>query len=151
MKRMVKMGFATICGGLLFALAGVVMLLFQVGIEGMLVILPIVIISIGGIIAINGFIILVGRLMARRSSAFAKEIEDSDKEVDILEDDERNIAISHKALATTYNYMNWLTSPLLIFLIMMQVELAVTLVFLAVLVARVIIHALLRRKYSKEM
>ena len=151
MKKLIKMGLATISGGLLFSLAGVVMLLFQVGIEGMLIAVPIVIISIGGIFAVNGVIILVGRLMARKGSAFAKEIADGDKKVDILVDDERNIAISRRASATTHNYMNWLNSPLLIFLIMMQVELVVTLVFLAVMVAKAIMNILLHRKYNKQM
>jgi len=151
MKKTVKMGFSTMAGGLLFALVGVAMLFCQVGIEGALIALPIAIISIGGLIAVNGLILLVGRLFARKGSAFAKEIADGDKEIDIIEDDERNIAITRRASTTTYNYMNLLSSPLLIFLIVMQVELVVTLVVLAGLVVKVIMYFLLIRKYRKEM
>jgi len=151
MKKAIKIGLFTLRGGLLLALVGVAMLLFQAGIEGLLLALPIAIISLGGILAIAGLIMLVGRLMARKGSAFAKEVADSDKELDILEGDERNIAISHR---TSYNqllYTGWLDSALLIFLMVMQVELVVTLVFLAAFAVKVIVYALLRHKYNKEM
>ena len=154
MKKLTKLGLSTIFGGLLFALAGVVMLLCQVGIEGSLIALPIAIISIGGLIAVNGLIILIGRLvghMARKGSAFAKEVADGDKTMDIIAGDERNIALDNKVAAKVNSYMNLLTSPMLIFLIVMQVELVVTLVFLAIIVIRTIMYFLLRRKYNKEM
>jgi len=151
MKRMVKIGLSSFSGGLGFALLGVAMLLFQAGMEGLLLALPIAIISIGGIIAVTGIIMLTGRLMARKSPAFAKEIADHDKDVDILENDERNIAITRKASTTAHNIARWLDTPLIIFLIVMQAELMVTLVFLAAMMAKTIMYALLRHKYNKEM
>jgi len=151
MKKTVKIGFTTISSGLSFIAVGVAMLLFQIGIEGMLIALPIALISIGGILAALGLIMFIGRIMARKGSDFAKEIADGDKEIDILESDERNIAISLMTSATTHKYMNLLNAPLLIFMMVMQVELVVTLVFLAVLMVRIIMYALLRYKYNKEM
>jgi len=151
MKKMVKMGIKLIASGLLFILAGVMMLLFQVGIEGILIAIPIAIIILGGTFALSGIVMIIARPFARKGSDFAKEIADNDKEIDILEDDERNIAISNRTLAATFNYMNWLNPPLLIFLIVMQVELVVTLVFLVVMVAQVFVYTHLRKKYDKEM
>jgi len=151
MKKTVKIAFISIGGGLLFALVGVTMLLFQAGIEGLLIALPITIISIGCIIAANGLILLAGRLMARKGSTFAKEIADGDKEIDILEGDERNVAISRRAAATTFICTGWMNSALLIFLIVMQVQLVITLVFLAALIAKAIVLVFLRLKYNKEM
>jgi len=151
MKKTIKIGFFTISGGLGLVLVGVAMLLFQVGIEGILLALPIAIISFGGIVAITGVIMLGGRLVAQKGSAFAEEIASHDKEIDILEDDERNIAITHKSSHNLRLYTGWLDLALLIFLMVMQVELVITLVFLAVLVAKIIMFALLRYKYNKEM
>ena len=151
MKKTIKIGLVNIGGGLGFILVGVAMLLFQVGIEGILIALPIAIISLGGILAICGLIILLGRLAARNGSEFANEVADGDKNIEILEGDERNIAINHKTSHNLRLYTGWIDLALLIFLIVMQVELVVTLAFLAVFAVRLIIFTLLRYKYSKEM
>jgi len=154
-NRTVKIGFASLNGGLGGICLGVALLLFQVGIEGTLLALPIAFISLGVISTVLGLIMLVGRLvmkiMARKNPDYDKEIADSDKEIDILEGDERNIAISRRAMSTTFGFTQHLDKVLLIFLMVMQVELAVTLVFLAALVAKAVINVLLRHKYNREM
>jgi len=151
MKKSIKMGFTTLRSGLLFTLVGVVMLFFQAGIEGMLLVLPIALIGFGGILAITGLIMLIGRFVARKGSPFAKEITFSDKEIDILESDERNITLAQKTSHSHLRYTGWIDAALLIFLMVMQVELVVTLVFLAAWAVKVIVHVILRLKYDKEM
>ena len=151
MKKSIKMGFTTLRSGLLFTLVGVVMLFFQAGIEGMLLVLPIALIGFGGILAITGLIMLIGRFVVRKDSLFAKEITSSDKEIDILESDERNITIAHKTAHSHLLYTGWLDALLLIFLMIMQVELVITLVVLAAWAAKVVVHVLLRLKYEREM
>jgi len=151
MKRVVKMGFFSIASGLFFAFAGVAMLLFQDGIVGALIAVPIAIIVIGGILAVSGILLLAGRLIGRKGSAFAKEIANGDKYIDVIDSDERNIAIRHKTAATTFEYTNWLNPLLLTFMVFMQVELVVTLVFLAIMVVKAIMHFFLLHKYNKEM
>jgi len=151
MRTTTKMGLSTFGGGLALILVGVAVLLFQVGIEGMLLALPIALICLGGISVIMALIILVGRLFARRGTAFAKEIADGDKEIDILEGDERNINISWRTSYSLSRYTGWLDLALLIFLVVMQVELVVTLVFMAAIVVKVIVRVLLHFKYNREM
>jgi len=151
MNKAIKIGFSILKSGLLLVLVGIAMLLFQVGIEGLLLTLPIAIISIGGIFAIVGLAMLVGRLFARKGSAFAKEVANSDKEIDIIESDERNIAISRRTSQSYLLYTGWLDSALLIFLMVMQVELLVILVCLAVYAVKITVHVILSLKYSKEM
>jgi len=151
MRESIKMGVLILRSGLTFILVGVIMLLFQVGIEGMLLALPIALIGFGGILAIISLIMLVGRHMARKGSAFAKEIAYNDKEIDILESDERNITLAQKTSHSHLRYTRWIDAALLIFLMVMQVELVVTLVFLAAWAVKVIVHVILRLKYDKEM
>lgn len=127
------------------------MLLLQIGIEGVMLALPIALIILGGILAIIGLIMLVGRFMTREDSTFAKEVEYHDKEIDILESDERNISISHKTAHNHLRYTGWIDAALLIFLMVMQVEFIVTLVFLVAWAAKVIVYTLLRFKYDREM
>lgn len=151
MKRATKIGLSAFGGGLGIVLIGVAMLLFQVDIEGLLLAIPITIIVIGSIFALTALIMLGGRFVVRKDSEFAREMVNNDKNLDILESEERNIAIARKASHNLRLYTGWLDIALLIFLIVMQVELIVTLVVLAVFVARVITFGLLRYKYQKEM
>jgi len=152
MKEAIKLGIFSTFGGLMLSAVGVIMLLFQDGITGALLALPIAIISIGGIFAISGLIMLVGRFIAQKgSSAFAKEVKNGDKEIEILANDERNIAIDRRVSHSQIHLTGWLDSAVLIFLMVMQVELVVTLVVFAVLMAKIIVRLFLHFKYSKEM
>jgi hypothetical protein len=151
MNKMVKIELSSLVSGLSAILLGVVMLIFQSGIEGLWIVLPISIIGFGGILSVMGIVMIGVRLTVRKGSGFAKEIADNDKNIHILENDERIIAILHKATYNMRLYTGWLDSALLMFLIIMQVELAVTLVFLAVVLVRIIVFAVLRRKYDREM
>ena len=127
------------------------MLLFQVDIEGGLLALPIVFISFGGIAAITAIGMLIVRFVLRKNSTFVNEMAKLDKDIYIDEDDERNIAIKHRVMYMLSIFASWLEVALLIFLMVMQVELVVTLVFLIVFVSKIFIHPFLRYKYSREM
>jgi|GEM_PF-4347556 len=155
MNKTTKLGLHTLFAGLKLSIIGVVMLFFQVGIEGALIALPIVVISVGGFAALMGCIVIVGRLMATRGSKTGKEfmlgMEDGDKQISILLEDERNIALDHKVAYRMNDFNNWLFLGLIIFLVVMQVELVVTAVFLAVLPVKMVLHSILRRKYNREM
>ena len=140
-----------------FVLLGATMLVFQTNIRGPLWALSMIIISLGAVAIV---LWLLGSLLvfvakhspnSELAKGFNAGFSDAVEGGEITDNDERNIAIRHRTGAETYRIMKRMYSALLILLIVMQVELAVTLVFLAVRITGRALHARLYHKFSNEM
>ena len=130
--------------GLLLVLSGVMLIILYSEPEGIMRALPFALIGIG-LGAIGGSLggILSIRAMKRNPKlAIQMEIEKSD---------ERNVAISNKAKAKTFDFTWLLFAALIIFLAVMQIELFIVLVAIGAFVVKIFVFIFLLNKYHKEM
>lgn len=135
--------FLAVAGALLLA-AGVGLMILFAEPQGMMKTLPFVCLGVGAGALSGGIGGAVGSRLMRKNPDMAKQ-----KEIAVK--DERNIAIANKAKAKAFHY-TWMLFPcLLLFLAMMQVNLAVILVFVAAYLSVIILFIYLFNKYDKEM
>jgi len=130
--------------GCIFVISGVVLAIVYTEPEGIMQALPFALMGIG-LGAFGGG--LGGALSIRtlkRNPSLAKQ-----KEIDVS--DERNIFIANKAKAKVFDFTWYLFAALIIFLAVMQVELIITLVFIAAFFLRIILFVYFLNKYHKEM
>jgi len=126
--------------GLVFVAAGLYLAIFNTDAQGVMLTLPFAFIGIG-----------MGALGAAAGVRIIKNDSAQAKQAAIEARDERNIAISQKANSKTFALMFLVHSALLIFLAVVQVELFITMVFLAAYILMIVVRIYLGIKYGKEM
>ncbi|MBS7527325.1 hypothetical protein KHM83_11590 [Fusibacter paucivorans] len=130
--------------GLILFVTGLILIKFSQTSEGMLLTLPYIFVGVGmGIFGHN-----LGELM--KNIALAKDPEAA-KQIEIEANDERNIAISHKAKAKAYDAMLLIFGALMLVFALMQVNLNIILTFVAAYLLLIIINIYYLRKFQKEM
>jgi len=130
--------------GAAMIITGALLAIFYTVPQGIMQTLPFVLVGIGFGSFGGGLGGAVSIHMMKNDSNMAKQIQ-------IEENDERNINIEHKAKAKTDSFMSVLLLELTIFLAMMQVKPLVVLVFVGAIFLRIFVLFYFLNKYRKEM
>ena len=133
----------TTLGFILFVTGIVLVILFSES-QGIMKTLPFLCLGVGSGTCGGSIGGVINYHKVKKNPSLAKQ-----KEIDTK--DERNIIISYKAKAMTYNFSLILFSALIMFLAIVQVELYITLVFVGVYLLMIFLHIYFISKYSKEM
>jgi len=130
--------------GAVLIIAGIMLAIFYTAPQGEMQALPFVLVGVGFGISGGGLSFVLSARIMKKDPKIAKQIQ-------VEENDERNITIEHKARAKTDAFVSMLLWALIIFLAVMQVQLAVILVFLGAAFLRMIVLFYWLNKYRKEM
>ena len=129
--------------GIVMIISGILLAVFYTIPQGVMQTLPFVLGSIGIVAFFGGLANSFTARNARKDKNFAKQINDLN--------DERAVSVEDKVKAKTHDFTTFLFLALLVFLSVMQVQLAVILVFAGAFFLRIFVMFYLLRKYNKEM
>jgi len=145
MKYQKSTGYTIACiSGVILIIAGILLAIFYTVPYGVMPALPF---ALGGV----GLGAFGGGLSGVISVCIMKKDPGLAKQVEIEENDERNITIENKAKAKTDTLISMLLWALIIFLAVMQVQLFIILVFVGVAFLRMFVLFYLLNRYRKEM
>jgi len=130
--------------GVVLITTGIILAVFYTGQQGNMQALPFVLAGVGFGIFGGGLSFVLSARIMKKDPKIAKQIQ-------VEENDERNITIEHKARAKTDAFVSMLLWALIIFLAVMQVHLSVILVFLGAAFLRMFVLFYWINKYHKEM
>lgn len=143
MKRNHRDDYVTLGGILLLAL-GLVLLNTEIMPEGVLSALPYICLGLGCGIFGQG----MGNIIGARA---LKNAPDRQKEIEIEQNDERNMAIANRAKAKAFDMMIFVFGALLVTFALMNVDLVVILLLAFTYLFIVFYSVYFRSKYEKEM
>ena len=129
--------------GTVLVFSGILLAVFYTVPQGIMQTLPFALGGIGLLSLVSGFVGVINVRNMKKDTNLAKQLND------FL--DERAISIENKAKAKTHDFTNFVFLALIIFLSVMQVHLAVILVFVGVLFIRIFVVFYLLSKYNKDM
>jgi len=130
--------------GLIIFVTGLVLIKSIPGAQGMVRVLPYLCVGIGtGLFGQN-----LGEIL--KNAALKKEPQAA-KQIEIEAKDERNIAISNKAKAKSYDLMLMVFAALMLAFALMQVDMSMILTFVAAYLFIVFSNIYYLNKYQKEM
>jgi len=129
--------------GAVLIIAGILFAVFYTVPQNNMQALPFVLGGIGLIYFVGGFCNMITVHSMKKDENLAKQMNDFM--------DERADLVEYKAKAKTDDFTSWIFTALLIFLAVMQVHLAVLLVFVGVFFIRMFLILYLVRKYDKEI
>jgi len=130
--------------GSLMVITGILLAIFYTVPQEVMEAFPPILIGSGIVFLIGGVSGIITARMMKKDSGMAKQVE-------IHENDERNILIGHKARTKTDDFITPLYLAFLIFLAVMEVQLLVILVFASILLLRTVLLIYLMRRYQKKM
>lgn len=133
-----------VCLGVLLAAAGFLLLRQPGEDQGILAVLPFVCIGVGCGLFGHG----AGDLLSLRALNGAPEIQ---KQLEIEQNDERNIALANQAKGKAFDIMLYLNGALMVSFVLMQAETAVILLFTAAYLFVLGCFVYYRVKYEREM
>ncbi|SHI21668.1 hypothetical protein [Desulfosporosinus lacus] len=130
--------------GLIIFVTGLVLIKSIPGAQGMVRVLPYLCVGIGtGLFGQN-----LGEIL--KNAALKKEPQAA-KQIEVEAKDERNIAISNKAKAKSYDLMLMVFAALMLAFALMQVDMSMILTFVAAYLFIVFSNIYYLNKYQKEM
>ena len=129
--------------GIVMIISGILLAVFYTIPQGLMQTLPFVLGSIGFLTFVSGLANSFTARNAKKDKSFAKQLNDLN--------DERAVSIEDKAKARTHDFTSFLFLAFLVFLSVMQVHLAVLLVFASAFFMRIFVMFYLLHKYNKEM
>ena len=134
-----------VCLGILLAAAGFLLLRRPSEAQGILAVLPFVCIGVGcGLLFGHG----AGDLLSLRALKGAPEIQ---KQLEIEQNDERNVTLANLAKGKAFDIMLYLNGALMVSFVLMQAETAVILLFTAAYLFVLGCFVYYRVKYEREM
>ena len=128
-----------VCLGILLAAAGFLLLRRPSEAQGILAVLPFVCIGVG---------CGAGDLLSLRALKGAPEIQ---KQLEIEQNDERNVTLANLAKGKAFDIMLYLNGALMVSFVLMQAETAVILLFTAAYLFVLGCFVYYRVKYEREM
>jgi len=130
--------------GSLMVITGILLAIFYTVPQEAMQALPFTLVGIGVIALIGGVSGIITVRMMKKDSGMAKEVKN-------FENDERNIMIEKKAIATTDKFITYLLFAFLVFLTVMEVQLLIILVFAGIILLRMVVMIYLLSRYQKSM
>lgn len=144
MRRRNVWNYVVMLAGLLLLAGGLVLIKLSDDPQGVLLVLPYVCIGVG----CGAFGHGMGEILSRAATKKHPEIQ---KQIEIEQTDERNVAISNRAKAKAYDVMLFVFAALMLAFALMQVALAATLLLVFAYLLVVGLGVYYRCKFEKEM
>lgn len=130
--------------GLLLLATGLLLVRTLINPQGVLLVLPYILIGIGCGIFGHG----AGNVISRKSMENHPEIQ---KQIAIDTNDERNVLIAYRAKSKAYDFMIFVFGALMLSFALMQIDLIATLLLVFAYLLVVAFGVYYRFKYEKEM